>query len=41
MKRFLIFSYVEYYPCGGKHDVSGECDTLEEVKANIAKESSR
>ncbi len=33
MKRYLIFTYDEYYPGGGQNDVTADVDTLEEVKA--------
>lgn len=29
MKRFLIFGFDRYYPCGGMHDLAAQTDTLE------------
>lgn len=31
MKRYLIFQYDKYYPCGGFHDFINAHDTLEEA----------
>lgn len=33
MKRFLVFSYDTYYPCGGMGDFQDDFDTLEEATA--------
>ncbi len=35
MKRFLLFGYVAYYPCGGSGDVIDSFDTIEEAKDAI------
>ena len=32
MKRYLLFSGDEFYPCGGWNDFQGEYDTVEEAK---------
>lgn len=34
MKRYLIFRFDDYYPCGGMHDLVGQYDTLDEVREN-------
>lgn len=31
-KRYLLFVYPEYYPCGGFDDLVDDFDTLEDVK---------
>lgn len=31
-KRFLLFTYYQYYPSGGENDVAGSFDTLEAAK---------
>ena len=33
LKRFLVFSYEEYYPGGGWNDFQSSHDTLEQAKA--------
>lgn len=38
MKRFLLFSFPEYYPCGGMGDVKHQFDTIEEARAWLGKE---
>lgn len=30
-KRYMLFHYEQYYPCGGLGDCIGSLDTLEEV----------
>ena len=35
MKRFLLFGYDHYYPCGGWEDFIGDFDTLGEAKDGI------
>jgi hypothetical protein len=37
MKRFMVFSFPEYYPSGGLSDVIGDYDTIEEAKEAIEK----
>jgi hypothetical protein len=37
MKRFLLFSGDEYYPCGGMNDFKGDYDTLDEAKDALIK----
>ena len=32
MYRFLLFSYLEYYPCGGLDDLILQFNTIEELK---------
>lgn len=32
MYRFLLFSYAEYYPCGGLGDMILQFNTVEELK---------
>lgn len=32
MKRFLVFSYQDYYPLGGAADFKVDADTLEEAQ---------
>lgn len=32
MYRFLLFSYAEYYPCGGLDDLVLQFNTIEELK---------
>lgn len=32
MYRFLLFSYAEYYPCGGLDDLILQFNTIEELK---------
>ena len=32
MYRFLLFSYAEYYPCGGLDDLILQFNTVEELK---------
>ena len=32
MKRFLLFGFDTYYPCGGMEDFFGDFDTLDEAK---------
>lgn len=39
MKRFLVFAYDDYYPCGGCNDLVGGHSTLEYAIASV-KESS-
>lgn len=34
MKRFLVFTYEDYYPSGGWSDFEAAFDTIEEVKEN-------
>lgn len=36
MKRFLIFSYDQYYPGGGWGDFKGAADTIEEARTVAA-----
>lgn len=38
-KRFVVFLFDYYYPCGGLNDARGSFDTLEEARA-FAKQSS-
>lgn len=33
MKRYLVFSFDQYYPCGGWNDFKGSFDTYEEAYA--------
>jgi hypothetical protein len=35
IKKYLLFGYVEYEPCGGIRDLLGSYHTIEEVKAAI------
>jgi hypothetical protein len=35
MKRFLLFSYDDYYPCGGWNDFDGDFDTVEAAKEYV------
>jgi hypothetical protein len=37
MKRYLLFTYDQYYPGGGSSDVRGDYDTLEEAKESVSK----
>ena len=37
MKRYLVFTYDGYNPCGGMGDYVGDADTLKEAEA-IAEE---
>lgn len=30
-KRFLVFSFEDYYPCGGIGDIEGTSDDIEEA----------
>ena len=39
MKRFLVFSGYDYYPCGGWDDFLGAFDSIEEARAAAAKEA--
>lgn len=32
MKRFVLFSFNDYYPAGGMNDYNGSFDTLEEAQ---------
>ena len=32
MYRFLLFSYAEYYPCGGLDDLILQFNTIEELQ---------
>lgn len=32
LKRFLLFTYDDFYPSGGWNDFKGSFDTLEEAK---------
>ncbi len=34
-KRYLLFSFPDYYPGGGLSDVIGACDTIEEIHEYI------
>ncbi len=38
MKRFLVFSGYDYYPCGGWDDFLGDFDSIGEARAAAAKE---
>ncbi len=31
-KRFLLFTFAHYYPCGGMDDFAGSFDTREEAE---------
>ena len=33
MKKYLLFSFDQYYPIGGIHDYCGDYDSIEEAKA--------
>jgi hypothetical protein len=33
LKRYLLFSYVDYYPCGGWNDFEDSFDDLDKAKA--------
>jgi hypothetical protein len=33
LKRFLLFTFAAYYPCGGWGDFEGDFDTAEEAIA--------
>lgn len=35
-RRFLVFGYDNFYPCGGASDVVGSFDTLAEAQVKIA-----
>lgn len=35
MKRFLLFTYDDYYPSGARGDLYGDFDSLEEAIANL------
>ncbi len=35
MKRFLVFGYDDYYPCGGWDDFDGCFDTLEDALEHV------
>ena len=37
MKRYLVFRYDSYYPCGGMSDCEFQADTLKECNEYIAK----
>ena len=37
-KRFIAFSYMQYYPCGGMDDAIGSYDTEEEAIAALGAE---
>ena len=37
-KKFIVFEYETYYPCGGVSDIKGSSDDLEEAKQFILKE---
>lgn len=34
-KRYMLFGYDGYYPCGGSSDVRGEFDTVDECLNDI------
>ena len=36
-KRYLVFGFDEYYPCGGLGDLEGSFDTIEDAIAFIKK----
>ncbi len=36
-KKFIVFSFPEYYPSGGMGDVTAEYDNLEEAKNHFKK----
>lgn len=38
MKRFLVFSYADYYPAGGVTDLCGAYDSFEEALAAMPRE---
>lgn len=38
LKRYLVFSYPDYYPGGGWNDFEGSFDTLEEAEREVKKE---
>lgn len=35
MKRFLVFAWEQYYPCGGFNDLVGNYDTYEECEVRV------
>lgn len=35
LKRYLLFTFSSYYPCGGAEDFVGSFDTFEEAEENI------
>jgi hypothetical protein len=37
MKRYILFSFDQFYPIGGLRDIKDSFDTLEEVKLAKAK----
>ena len=39
-KRYLVFTYPDYYPAGGLSDLAGSFDTVEECKELIRDEGS-
>lgn len=39
MKKYIVFAYGYYYPCGGMSDVIGSFDTLAEAEAEFAAHS--
>lgn len=32
MRRYLLFAFAQYYPCGGWSDFEGSFDTVEEAR---------
>lgn len=36
-KKYILFQYDQYYPCGGLEDIQGSYDTLDEA-TKLAKE---
>jgi hypothetical protein len=39
MKRFLLFTFAEYYPSGGWNDFAGDFDTAENAIRHIPKDN--
>jgi hypothetical protein len=37
-KRFLLFTYLDYYPSGGMSDLMESFDTIDECKQYISKQ---
>lgn len=35
MKRFMLFTYSNYYPCGGMSDFHNSFNTLEEIPDHV------
>ncbi len=35
MKKYIVFAYCDYYPCGGLGDMQGSFDTIKEARESV------